>query len=524
MRSGETGTTFAAMIVTPAEMRAVEEAVFAGGVTAETLMDAVGKRIADHLREIVPSSGATLLIYAGKGNNAGDAFVVAKAAGPLEVGLRLAQDDPAAFGELARKKLDALPPADFPRLTANEARASRNLAGRLFVIDGLLGIGAKGELRDPIRNAAREINELRRTRGAYVLSIDAPTGLDAETGAADPDAVIADETFTVGFPKTGLLTDRAANFVGRLRVIELPEFADGAKQAPDAGARGTVTTASSLAGLLPQRPHESNKGMYGRVGILAGSVGATGAAVMCAHACARAGAGLITLLAHPDIYPVVAAAASPEIMVKPLPSPTDVLEMDFDVLALGPGLGKQGGDKVRALIERWPKPMIVDADGLNALSEDVGLLKCAAGPRLLTPHPGEMKRLLKGDAVARGGVFNDHASRAEIVRGFTERYPVTLLLKGARTLVGEKGRPLVYNSTGNAGMATGGMGDVLTGICAGLAGQKLTLFDAARLGAWLHGRAADRCVCQGNESEESLLPTDLFKQLGAVFRELRAGG
>ena len=516
------------MIVTPAEMRAVEDAAFAGGVAAETLMDAVGRRIAEELWAMVPPSGATLLVYAGKGNNAGDALVSAKALGPPdvfhEIQLRLAQDDPAALGELARKKLDDLPPADFPRRTADEVRAGRLPAGRLFILDGLLGIGAKGELREPIRSAAREINALRRTRGAYVVAIDTPTGLDAETGAADPDAVIADETFTVGFPKIGLLADRAADFVGRLHVIALPEFAAAAQQAPDAGARGTVSTAASLAGLLPVRPHESNKGMYGRVGILAGSVGATGAAVMCAHACARAGAGLITLLAHPDIYPVVAAAASPEIMVKPLASPTDALEMDFDVLALGPGLGGQGGDKVRALIERWPRPMVVDADGLNALSEDVGLLRCAAGPRLLTPHPGEMKRLLKGDAVARGRVFNDHASRAEIVRGFTERYPVTLLLKGARTIIGEKGRPLAYNSTGNAGMATGGMGDVLTGICAGLAGQKLSLFDAARFAAWLHGRAADLCLGQGDESQESLLPPDLFQRFGAAFTEIRTAG
>ncbi len=516
------------MIVTPAEMRGIEEAVFAGGTAAETLMDAVGRRIADHLREMVPPFGATLLVYAGKGNNAGDALVAAKALGPpdvfFEISLRLAQDDPAALGELARKKLDDLFTEGFPRRTADEIRAGRRPAGRLFILDGLLGIGAKGELRDPIRSAAREINALRRTRGAYVIAIDTPTGLDAETGAADPDAVIADETLTVGFPKTGLLTDQATNFVGRLHVIELPDFAHGGKQAPDAAARGTVTTAGALAGLLPVRQHESNKGMYGRVGILAGSVGATGAAVMCAHACARAGAGLISLLVQPDIYPVVAAAASSEVMVRPLASPTDALEMDFDVLALGPGLGKQGADKVRALIERWPKPMVVDADGLNALSEDVGLLRCAAGPRLLTPHPGEMKRLLKGDAVASGGVFNDHASRAEIVRGFTDHYPITLLLKGARTLIGEKNRPLAFNSTGNAGMATGGMGDVLTGICAGLAGQRMSLFDAARFAVWLHGRAADLCVGEGNASAESLLPTDLFAKFGAAFKEVRTAG
>ena len=282
-------------------------------------------------------------------------------------------------------------------------------------------------------------------------------------------------------------------------------------------------TKASLAGLLPPRPHESNKGMYGRVGILAGSVGATGAAVMCSHACARAGAGLITLLTHREIYPIVATAAAPEVMVKPIESPLDALDMNFDVLALGPGLGQSGDGAVRELIERWPKPMVVDADGLNALSKDVSALTRAAGPRLLTPHPGEMQRLLAGDAAARGSSVEKSASRQEIVRGFTDRYPVTLLLKGARTLIGERGRPLAYNTTGNAGMATGGMGDVLTGICAAFLGQKLSTFDAARLAAWLHGRAADRAILRGHESEQSLLPTDLFAHFGPVFTELRSG-
>ena len=155
------------MIVTPAEMRAVEEAVFAGGVAAETLMDAVGRWIAEHLEDALPTMCSPVLVYAGKGNNAGDALVAAADLGKrrfCDVLLRLTQDDP---GELAGKKLGALPPDDFPRYTAGQARAIRlRTGGRLIIIDGLLGIGAKGELRDPIKSAAREINELRRTRGA----------------------------------------------------------------------------------------------------------------------------------------------------------------------------------------------------------------------------------------------------------------------------------------------------------------------------------------------------------------------
>ena len=254
-----------------------------------------------------------------------------------QVRLRLALDHPAGLGELPRKKLEALSPDAFPRLTGEQVQAIP--AGTpLVILDGLLGIGASGTLREPIRSAAREINALRRTRGATVIAMDAPTGLDAETGEPDPDAVIADQTLTVGFPKLGLVADHATDHVGQLGVIDLPEFALAAGSAPDA-ARGGLITPASLAGLLPRRPHESNKGMFGRVGILAGSVGATGAAVMCSHACARAGAGLITLLVGKEIYPIVAAAAAPEVMVKPLNSPLDALDMNFDVLALGPGSG-----------------------------------------------------------------------------------------------------------------------------------------------------------------------------------------
>jgi NAD(P)H-hydrate epimerase len=506
------------MIVTPEEMRAIEQGAFATGVSAEELMLEVGRRIAARCLIYAGWERTTFVVYAGKGNNAGDALVAAgellkqrtaKGGAPVRVIVRLAGGAD-GLGELPRKHLAAL-----PREALIDPEGPLPGGQPILVLDGLLGIGAKGALREPIRSAARAINQLRQERGAYVFAIDNPSGLGAGTGETDEDAVVADETLTIGFAKTGLLVDSAANHVGRLRVIELPAFGPHAGLAPDAPARGSVTTAASLAALLPPRPHESNKGMYGRVGILAGSVGAIGAAVMCSHACARAGAGLITLLVDPEIYPIVAGAAAPEVMVKPLGSPLGALDMGFDVLALGPGLGKQGAADVRTLIARWTGPMIIDADGLNMLSEDMEPLLSGAGPRLLTPHPGEMKRLLHGARI------EGKLSRAQTVHAFTERYPVTLLLKGARTLIGEAGRPLAYNSTGNAGMATGGMGDVLTGLCAGLAGQKLSLYDAARLGAWLHGRAADYAV-RLRRSEQSLLATDLPAYFGSVFKEIRA--
>ena len=422
-------------------------------------MDEVGRRVASHCLDIIVASPATFLVYAGKGNNAGDALVAAgqlaeqrasRGEPPIRVLIRLA-GDAGELGPLPRKKLAALSSELFPRVGPAEAMARLPSGDRLLIVDGLLGVGARGPLREPLLSAAREINHLRQTAGAYVVAIDIPSGLDTDSGEAAQDTVVADETLTIGFAKTGLVADGAPNYTGRLSLIGLRGFDPFVSQAPEAAGRGALITPASLAGLLPPRVHDSNKGMYGRVGILAGSVGATGAAVMCSHACARAGAGLITLLVAPDIYPIVAAAAAPEVMVKPLSSPIEALDMNFDVLALGPGLGQSSGADVRQLIERWPKPMVIDADGLNALSEDISPLRQPAGPRLLTPHPGEMQRLRKGDAAARKVTIDGHAPRARIVREFTDHYPVTLLLKGARTLVGELGRAPAYNTTGNGG-------------------------------------------------------------------------
>src|SRR5439155_14489309 len=176
------------------------------------------------------------------------------------------------------------------------------------------------------------------------------------------------------------------------------------------------------------------------------------------------------------------------------------------------GLGKSHADEVLELIEKAKQPMVVDADGLNILSEKISVLKGCKGERLVTPHPGEMKRLLP----------NHKESRAETATKFCNRFPVTLLFKGSRTIVAERDRPLSYNTTGNPGTATGGMGDVLTGVSAGLVGQGLSLYDAARLGAWVCGRAAEMSIFDGHASEESLLPRDVLGRLGDALNELHS--
>jgi hydroxyethylthiazole kinase-like uncharacterized protein yjeF len=381
----------------------------------------------------------------------------------------------------------------------------------LIVLDGLLGIGAGGALREPIRAAAREINRLRAQENAHVFALDLPTGLDGDSGAADADCVLADFTLTVGFAKPGLVAAAAARCVGRLAVLPLAELS---ARAGKNGADETAATPHALAPLLPLRNFDMHKGKCGRVGIAAGSAGLTGAAVMTAEACVHAGAGLVTLYVTPDIYPIVAARIAPEVMVKPVASYEEILAARHEVLAIGPGLGGARAEEVLALIERAHQPMVVDADALNVLASRLDVLDRCLGPRLLTPHPGEFARLEPASTTR---------SRRGAVEAFTARFPSTLLLKGARTLVGERGFPRSYNTTGNPGMATGGMGDVLTGVCAALAGQGLALYDAARLGAWLCGRAAELAIFAGTESEESLSATHVIARLGEAFKNLRAG-
>jgi len=500
------------MIVTCEEMRRIEERAFANGVSAQTLMEEAGRLMARAVQQFFFLPGICHVFY-GKGHNGGDALVAARhlanAGWRVELHELFPQE---ALAPLTREKLHELV-ASLQTRHFSEFDPLRSTP--TIVLDGLLGIGAKGRLNEPIRGTAAEINRLRRDTGATVFALDLPTGLDADTAAADPDAVMADFTLCVGFAKRGLLADTALDFVGRLAVLPLEAFTAQAEDPEE-----TVTTPRSIAKLLPLRHYATHKGQCGRVGIVAGSRGFTGAAVMAANAAVRAGAGLVSLFVTPDIYSIVAASAMPEVMVTPLDCYLAVLDRPLDVLAIGPGLGRVDGPDELAVMEYFKGPMIVDADGLTLLAENPETLRRALGPRLLTPHPGEMLRLFPEAK---------NLSRRETSERFLEsvsgsQSPVTLLLKGSRTLVTQSftnGFRTAFNTTGHPGMASGGMGDVLTGTCAALAGQGLSLFDAARVGAWICGRAAELSLADGAQSQESLAATDLFKQFGQAFRDLR---
>ena len=495
-------------------MKAIEAKAFASGVEAEALMECAGRQIAQAVCQFFPVPGTCTVFY-GKGHNGGDALVAARHLVDVGWQIELKPAYPESqLAPLTRKKLE-----EFSGVSVLPARGWNPLAPHV-ALDGLLGIGATGPLRPEIEAAVNEMAELK-TRGAYLFALDIPTGLDGDTGEVTSRAVEADFTLTIAYAKTGLLADHAIDYVGRLAVLPLPEldrFAGGA-----VAERPEVATPRTLAGLMPRRRFSTHKGECGRVGIIAGSRGMTGAAVMSANATVRAGAGLVTLFVAPDAYATVAACAMPEVMVSPIGSYSEVLQGRFDALGIGPGLGSNAfqhdAEGILEVIEQFPGPMVIDADALNLLARDGNLtvLSRRKGPRLLTPHPGEMARL----APELNGF-----SRLETAKRFLARFggevPLALLLKGARTIVGDGSGAISYNSTGNPGMATGGMGDILTGTCTALLGQGLNVFDAGRVGAWVCGRAAELLVVGGGwRSEESLAATDLLEVFGQAFRELR---
>jgi NAD(P)H-hydrate epimerase len=495
-------------ILTSAQMRAVEEAAFARGVQVEALMNKAGAGVARAVTKFFAKPGVCI-VFAGKGHNAGDALFAAQC---LErrgwkIEVRLAFEE-ADCSELMRKKLVDLrrrPPEILGRVPFKSAETCAGIAAPLIILDGLLGVGAKPPLREPIRAACRSINQLRTTKRAYVFAVDLPTGLDTDSGKTDRDCVVADFTVTIGYSKPGLVADAALNHVGRVEIVRLDEL-----RAPETKPKEIIASPPAFRGLLPRRKYNSYKNQFGRIGVVAGSKGFIGAALMTSQGALRAGAGLVEVFVPEEIYEIVAGAAFMEAMVKPIASYRELVKEKPDVWAVGPGLGKSHAAEILELVEKVKQPMVLDADGLNIVSEKTSVLRRCKGKRLLTPHPGEMKRLFP----------NEKESRAETAMKFCNRFPVTLLLKGSRTIVAERSRPSSYNTTGNPGMATGGMGDVLTGVCAGLLGQGLSLYDAARVGAWVCGRAAEIAIFNNGQSEQSLLPRDVLNHLGNAFKEL----
>ncbi len=487
------------MIITPFQMKAVEEEAFRNGATPEGLMEVAGEGIARCIGEFFPEPG-TAVLYCGRGNNGGDGLVVARhlISWGWRVLIRLSAPE-SDMAELPLRHLRSLQGGEIVSFVTP-------IPGeQILLIDALLGIGSVGVPRGTTKDLISELNALRSKSGGFTVAVDLPSGLDASSGEIPGECVQADLTVTLGAVKTALLADTATPVVGRLALVELPGVTIAG------GDSASISTSIALRSLLPTRNFDSYKGTYGNIGILAGSLGFLGAARLCSSAAVHAGGGLVTLYALPDCHDLLAATCIPEVMVQRIASYSEIPTDKLDVLALGPGLGPEYHEELRRLVRESRIPCVVDADALNAVASDPALLAQCAGPRLLTPHPGEMERLCP-----RVG-----KTRREWATEFTQKYPITLLLKGSRTIIAEEGMPPVFNSTGNPGMGSGGMGDVLTGVTAALMGSGKSPREAAILGAWLCGRAAEIAIFNGSDSQESLSATSVIHRLGLAFQSLR---
>jgi len=498
-------------------------------VPGEVLMDRAGRGVAEVVRRIAELRGLSACevhVFAGRGNNGGDAFAAARylsdwgftvrlwlatAAAQLS-GDALAHFRRMASGAALRCELAA--EADWPSLPDERFRRAD------IAVDGLLGTGLSGPARGSVAAAIRLLNALGQH--VPVVSIDVPSGLDADTGAATGAIVAADVTVTLGLPKRGLLEPRAADFVGNLEVADIglpPELWQGLRSEEE------LIAAEELRTLLPRRARHAHKGEFGRVLIVSGAAGYAGAVTLAARAALRSGAGLVTALVPHGIAPVVAAGA-PEAMVHAAAQTeggslsADCLRAwnrslaDFDAVLMGPGMTPHAetGSLVETILGMAKAGLVLDADALNVLAGRRERIRRCAGRVILTPHPGEMARLL---GVTVAGVQQDRPGSARAIARDTG---AVVVLKGAGTIVCAAGQPLHVNLTGNPGMAKGGMGDVLAGLMAGLVAQGLSSLDAARLGVYVHGRAADTVAWRGSQS--GMTAGDVIEELPAALRAL----
>jgi hydroxyethylthiazole kinase-like uncharacterized protein yjeF len=500
-------------VLSISDMLEREQGAFAAGVTAEQLMEAAGHAMAVRIGEAFPRAH-DFLVLVGKGNNGGDGLVVARCLADAGHSVRVvltAEED--KLGELPQSRLARLR-KNFPEVRIapwSEDVAFPGSDG--VVIDALLGVQAKGELRGALAGVVAKLNAARSRQFFRTVALDLPTGLAAYADGSAPKnrdaAVVADLTLAVGFVKDVLCREALAGWVGRLEVV--PWSAEPA----EGKAPRQVLVPHELAGLLPRRAAGSFKNDFGKLAIVAGRVGFTGAPVLAVQAAQAIGVGLLSVVTRGDAQPIVAAHAPPEAMVSAWQEgETPEVVVGASVIAIGPGLGtdEQALEMLRAVLSVGC-PVLVDADGLTLLAKNPELFNEAKGSLVLTPHVGEMGRLI-------GRKFLPD-ERETVAREFVEKHDVTLVLKGTRTLVIKRGGPFWINTTGNAGLSTGGSGDTLTGIIAGLLAQKLAPLDAARLGVWLHGHAADLVLAERG-CEEGLTPTMLSAQLGAALVSLRA--
>jgi len=517
-------------ILTAQQMRRIDErAMKEHGLASAELMDRAGAAVAERLLRVLPAIREMgPLILCGKGNNGGD-------------GLALAQHLMVEEGIVSRVVLlgtrDRLSPTSTIHLqkaleagieveeaASDEAwdRIADALEEYEVIVDALLGTGLKGPARDLYARVIADLNDC----AAIVVSLDIPSGLSGDTGAIEGPAVHADHTIALACPKIAHVFPPAALLAGRMHVVDIG-IPDEAIQAEEVTLN--LTTREDVWPLLEPRHPESHKGDFGRLLVIGGSLGRSGAAALVAHAALRSGAGLVTAATTASAQPILAGHL-PEMMTEALPENQGAVALAAlpivrdlmqraDVIALGPGLStsEETMQFVRGVVAETGHPVVLDADGLNAFAGRAADLTRGDRLLILTPHPGEMARLLTTES-KKVTAEQVQADRVTIARDFARAHGCYLVLKGYRTVVASPDGEIWINPTGNPGMATAGSGDVLAGVIAGLLGQGLSPLDACRVGVFLHGLAGD--LAAEEVGEVPLMAGDLIAWLPAAFEEV----
>jgi hydroxyethylthiazole kinase-like uncharacterized protein yjeF len=500
------------------------------GVASYSLMTRAGEAVASAvLQRWRHAVHHGVLVVAGKGNNGGDGMVAARALMTEQVPVRaiLLASVSALNGDAARAHSEFVAAGGALVETGSEAELEAAMGGHAGVIvDSIFGTGLNAEVKGLTRRAIEAINHA----GTPVVAVDIASGVNSDSGAVMGAAVRAELTVTFGLAKFGHVSYPGADLCGELQIAEIG-FAPAA--VGEIAPRGRFFEAADARPYLRSRPLNSHKGNYGHVMVIAGGRGKSGAAVMAARGALRMGAGLVTA-AVPEAIGAIVAVGQAELMTEPIadrdghfdgqhaPRVLAKLIEGKDALAVGPGIGQS--DDTRALMQ-WliaegaapRRPLLIDADGLNVVAQiGVGALKRAGGLVVLTPHPGEAARLL-------GLSTTDvNADRIGAARRLSDLSGAAVLLKGVRTVIAGSGGEVNINASGNPGMATPGMGDVLSGMVGALLAQRFAPFDALALGAFVHGYAADRLAAR--IGPVGYLAGDLADELPSTLAALTVPG
>lgn len=514
-------------IVSVEEMRALEARSEAAGVSTEELMQRAGLAVAREVRRLLGgTAGARIAVLVGPGNNGGDGLVAARHLADWRARVQVYLLAP-------RAPEDAnLAAVDERGVLVQEGVGDLQtyLGAADTVLDAVLGTGRSRPLGGAFKEAFEVVRRERARRPTLkTVALDIPSGLDADSGAVDPAAFPADVTITLGFPKQGLYRGAGPAAAGRVAVVDIGIPGE------DAGAVSLeLMTAEGVRSILPRRPADANKGTFGRALVVAGSGSFIGAAVLTCRGALRAGAGLVTLAAPAPLVAMVAGSLVEATYIPLRATPSGAIAKEaaeelrtrldeYDAVAVGCGLGQEA--ETRAFLEglllgggqgpalREGVPVVLDADALNILASMDGWWKRLQARGVLTPHPGEMARLAK-ESIAE--VQDD---RVASTRKEARTWNQTVVLKGAHTVVARPDGLTRISPFAVPALASGGTGDVLTGIIAGLMAQGVEPFNAATAGVYLHGRAGERFT--ELHGDTGLIASDLPALLPDVIRELR---